>query len=119
MPIVAPGNGLQDFTGCTIDVNDVLGPESYLSINGTVGGDGCQASVDLFAGPTGYPDSGAPTDLAHQWNLDPGAAISIGTYLDGETAFHFGADGNWNSPVGQTNTVTVTFYVSTPVGTGH
>jgi hypothetical protein len=111
LPIVAPGLGLQNFTGCTVDViSPGGGGGSALSvdISGTVGASGCAASVDLFPGDAGYPDSGTPTDMNNDWNVPPGGGISISAFASRSTTYHLGADGNWNSPAGQTNTVILT-----------
>jgi hypothetical protein len=108
LPIVAPGLGLQDFTGCTVDVVSPDGDAVLVTVSGDVGANGCAASVDLFAADAGYPDSGTPTDTNNDWNVPAGGEISISALTSGSTTYHLGADGNWNSPQGQTNVVTLT-----------
>jgi hypothetical protein len=114
VPITAPGDGLQNYTSkYDLDVS-AFGSGGTISVNGTLGSNGCAGSFDLLGACTAFVSgSGYAIDsMARAYDCPAGSSFSFSyPFQAGDTIFHLGLEGNWFSPAGQTNTVAVTITV--------
>ena len=114
VPITAPAAGFQDYTSkYDIDVS-AFASGGTISVNGTLGSNGCAGTFDLLGECTAFVSGAgyAINSLAHAYDRSAGSSFSFSyPFQAGDTIFHLGLEGNWLSPVGQTNTVAVTITV--------
>jgi hypothetical protein len=83
-----------------------------LAFEGQVGPSGCEASSSFTDQCATVAPTGSTPVLWYQANVPPGTAWSFQyQFPPGTDVLHFGAEGNWSSPTGSTNTNTVTVSV--------
>jgi hypothetical protein len=111
VPIVAPGDGRQNYTG--IVVNATAFSSGALVVSGRVGSGISALSLDLFPSSAPYPTSGTPSNrIAWCYNNGPGSAFSMQHAFTEPTSFHLGAGGDWGTAAGETNTIEMTVQVT-------
>lgn len=112
IPIVAPGNGFQDYTAITIDATAFTSGGTIV-VSGRVGSGSSPASVDLFPASATLPTEGSPSgQIADCYNNAAGSSFSVGYAFAAPASFKLGATGNWDVPAGTTNTVDLTISVT-------
>lgn len=111
--LVAPGSGNHSWdTKYDVDLTAFIG-NGILTIRGTLGTTGTEASFDLFPGCAALPSSGGTDDgVASAHNVSLGSMWTLTYSFDRGAVFHFAAEGNWNSQQGQTNTSTIEMSVT-------
>jgi hypothetical protein len=114
--ITAPGYDVQGFTKYDLDVS-AFASGGTIRISGAMGSGVSAGSFDLFPACLVFPIVGRPAGtLGGAYDiprLSPWA-IRGHVFAAGEGLFHFGAEGNWFSPTGSMNTVTVMIEVTQP-----
>jgi len=113
--IVAPGSGNHSWdTKYDVDLTAFLGAGT-LTISGVLGATGTDGSFDLFPSCQALPVTGSNTGvLASADNTPAGATWTVTYSFDRGAVYHFGAEGNWDSTQGQTNTTSVEISVTQP-----
>ena len=110
VPIVAPGDGLQNYTGIVVDATGFS--SGTIVVSGKVGSGATGSSLDLFPESEPYPTEGVPSgQVAWCYNNAPGGAFSMSHAFDEPATFHLGMSGDWAAMIGEPNTVEVTVRV--------
>jgi uncharacterized caspase-like protein len=102
--LMAPGNGSQNHTVCSIDTSSFLSGGT-LTISIDVGNGESNASFDLFPEGMPLPTTGRPNGtLAGAYDVSRGTKSRTITYkFTKGQVFQFGAEGNWFSRKDSTN----------------
>ncbi|HTD24248.1 MAG TPA: hypothetical protein VK738_16435 [Terriglobales bacterium] len=101
--LIAPGDGKHKYRLIRLDASRfVNGGTLHISI--TVGSGNSDASFDLYPQGTPLPVDGFPKSLAHAWGVPRMSSAKIDYRFDQATVFLLGAEGDWPSKAGATNT---------------
>jgi hypothetical protein len=111
--IMAPGYGRHNYRVFKLDAraNDRGG---ILHIVLHVGPSGCDASFDLYAEGAHLPSRGAPGSLAGAYDIRKGGTAQIVWRFERGQVFVLGAEGNWFSPAGSSNTFSYEAWADPP-----
>ncbi|HTC95449.1 MAG TPA: hypothetical protein VK699_18530 [Terriglobales bacterium] len=100
--LVAPGRWKHNYRTIRLDASQFANGGT-LHITITLGNGASDASFDLYPmGP--LPTDGFPKSLAHAYDVPRGSTAKIDYRFDHGQVYLLGAEGNWNSKAGTTNT---------------
>lgn len=101
--LVAPGDGKHKYRLIKLDAGRFVNGGT-LHITVTVGSGKSAASFDLYPQGASLPAEGFPKSLAHAWGVSRFSSAKIDYSFDQATVFLLGAEGDWASLAGATNT---------------
>jgi hypothetical protein len=109
--LVAPGRWKHNYRTIRLDASQFANGGT-LHITITLGNGASDASFDLYPmGP--LPTDGFPKSLAHAYDVPRASTAKIDYRFDHGQVFLLGAEGNWNSKAGTTNTYSLVVDVKT------
>lgn len=109
--LVAPGRWKHGYTTTYLDATRF--PDGgVLHIEITLGVGLADASFDVYSQGARLPTGGFPNSLAGAHDVKSGSTAKIDYRFAHGTTFQFGAEGNWNSKAGDTNTYSIAVSVT-------
>jgi hypothetical protein len=107
VPITAPGHGNHRYTVVKIDTR-AFTSGGILTIEAAVGDGESGASFDLLPAGSEFTVSGYPQgSLAYAYDIQPNGSATMRHHFATGQVFRLGAEGNWFSSAGSTNTVRI------------
>jgi hypothetical protein len=101
--LVAPGMWKHNYRTIRLDASRfVNGGTLHITI--TLGNGASDASFDLYPMGAELPTGGFSKSLAHAWDVPRNSSAKIDYHFDHGEVFLLGAEGNWHSKAGTTNT---------------
>ena len=103
--ITSPGYGKHNYVLFEIDASEFTNGGT-ITINITGGTGTSKASFDLFPHEGEIPTQGRPEpfSLVHSYDVPPGQEATLTHNFSSAQIFKLGAEGNWFSDIGSTNT---------------
>jgi hypothetical protein len=101
--LVAPGRWKHNYRTIRLDTSRFPNGGT-LHIKITLGNGASDASFDLYPMGAPLPTDGFAKSLAHAWDVPRGSSAKIDYRFDHGEVLLLGAEGNWNSKAGTTNT---------------
>jgi hypothetical protein len=108
--LVAPGNRRHNYALTPIDARQFS--KGTIKIEISVGSGESSGSFDLFADGMPIPKVGSVRSVAHSYDMSPGASATITYSFNNGQLFLLGAEGNWFSPEGATNSYSLVATIS-------
>ena len=104
--LTAPGYSNHNYTLLNIDASSCHNG-AIVTITGKVGSGVSAASFDLYQATQPVAANGSrPTSCAGAYDLSPGSSYSLSCSFNSNQILKFGAEGNWYSTAGTTNSYT-------------
>jgi hypothetical protein len=108
--LVAPGRWKHDYRVIRLDTSRFPNGGT-LHITITLGNGPSDASFDLYSMGAPLPTDGFAKSLAHAWDVPRNSSAKIDYRFHHGEVFLLGAEGNWDSKAGTTNTYSFTVNV--------